>query len=222
MPSAQIAARSVKQNLGSETLFGLVGAIGGLIGIVACIIGLRWGVGYGEYMGGKKRMSVAPLAKDKLKQKILNLNSPELPYEIKPSDETDLILEWKIADAKWFSLFAKERLRITYHAFFVLDHLHASVRYCEEIIRIQWMVGSAGLQPRLNYQSQFFRGRVLFQKSWGIQYAIKEDLTIGKVYEYKFDIGEMRDPLRKVVNESGWEFVPVVRKKHATYKSLKV
>jgi hypothetical protein len=207
--------------MGSEIVFGFIGVLGGLIGIVACFIAARWGAGYGEYLGGKKRMFAAtPLEKDKLRQQLLDLNSPHLPYEIKLSDETDLILEWKIADAKWFSLFAQERLKTTYRAFFVLDQRRSSVRYCEEIIRVQWMAGTSGLQPKLTYKSQFFRGRVLFQKSWGVQYAIKEDLTLGKVYEYKFDIGQIRDPLRKVIEESGWEFVAVVRREHATYQSL--
>lgn len=46
----------------------------------------------------------------------------------------------------------------------------------------------------------------------GVQYGIKEDLTLDKVYEYKFDIGHVRDPIVKAITESGWEFVAIVRK----------
>ena len=200
---------------------GLVGALGGLIGVAASFAALHWGLGYWEYMGGKKRPPSIPLEKARLKQKLLDLNSSESPHELKPSKETDLLLEWKIVDARWFSLFAKERLKQTYRAFLVLDEPRTSVRYFEELIRVQWVVGSTGLgQPRLSYQSQFFRGRILFKKSWGIQYAIRQDLTLGKVYEYKFDIDDVRNPIKKAIEESGWEYVPVVRKDHATYKSL--
>lgn len=41
------------------------------------------------------------------------------------------------------------------------------------------------------------------------------------MYEYKFDIGYVRDPVKKAIEDSGWEFVPVVRKEHATYRSVK-
>jgi hypothetical protein len=54
-----------------------------------------------------------------------------------------------------------------------------------------------------------------------VQYGIKEDGTLGKVYEYKFDVNRVRDPIVKVITESGWEFVPVVRKEHATYEMIK-
>lgn len=51
--------------------------------------------------------------------------------------------------------------------------------------------------------------------------GIKEDGTLGKAYEYKFDVNRVRDPIIKVINESGWEFVPVVRKEHAPYERVK-
>ena len=65
--------------------------------------------------------------------------------------------------------------------------------------------------------NSFFKGRILFQKSWGVQYGIEEYGTLEKIYDYKFDIGMVRDPIKKVVQENGWEFVPVIRKKNATY-----
>lgn len=181
-----------------------------------------WGLGYREYLGGKKKSTTIPyLSKDTLKQKLLALNSPDSPYELQPSSETDFVLSWKITDAKWYARFAKERLRKTYRAFIVLDELRTSARYYEELATVQWVAGSEGPAPKLAYQNQFFKGRILFQKSRGVQYGIKEDLTPGKVYEYDFDVRQVREPIKKAIEESGWEFVPVVRKAHATYKSLK-
>lgn len=193
-----------------------------MLGAAAGVAAMVWGLGYREYLGGKKRSSAtSSLGKDELKQKLLALNSPDSPYELQPSSETDLILTWKIVDAKWYAIFVKERLRKTYRAFIVLDELRTSARYHEELATVQWVAGSEGLTPKIAYQNQFFKGRILFQKSWGVQYGAKEDLTVGKVYEYNFDIRHVRDPIKKTIADSGWEFVPVVRKEHATYKSLK-
>ena len=194
----------------------------GLLGAVAGIGAAVWGLGYFEYLGGKKKSPISPKSKEELKQKLLALNSPELPYEIKPAKETDLIVEWKIADARCYALFTKERLSKIYRAFLMLDESRKAARYCEEMGEVRWSVGSEGIAlPKARFRSEIFRGRILFQKSWGVQYAIREDLTVGKVYEYKFDVGYVRDPIVKAVTGSGWEFVPVVRKEHATYKSLK-
>jgi hypothetical protein len=203
-------------------LVGLLGAGAGLVGAFAGIAAFVWGLGYREYLGGKKRATFSPISKEELKEKLIALNSSELPYEIKRDSETDLMVEWKIVDAKWFAVFARERLQKTYRAFIILDERRRTARYYEEMGTVQWLVGTQGLlsPPKIGYQNQFFKGRILFQKSWGVQYGIKDDGTLGKVYQYKFDIGYVRDPVKRAVEESGWEFVPVVRKEHATYRSL--
>lgn len=205
----------------NSALVGLIAGAAGLIGAIGGVAAIFWGLGFNEYLGGKKKMPVAALGKEQLKQRLFSLNSQELAYEIKPSSEADLALEWKIVDARWYALFAKERLRKTYRAFIVLDELRRSARYYEEMATVQWMAGAEGLTPRVAYQNQFFKGRILFQKSWGVQYGIKKDGKLGKVYEYNFDVDAVRNPLKKVIEESGWEFVPVVRKEHATYKSFR-
>jgi len=53
----------------------------------------------------------------------------------------------------------------------------------------------------------------------GVMYGIKQlsPLEAGKVYEYKFDVNEIRGPIILIVEENGWEWVPVVAKRHAIY-----
>jgi hypothetical protein len=200
---------------------GLIGALVGLIGAGMALFAVIWGLGIFEYLGGKKKSLIYPITANELRNRLLAVNSAELPYEIKTTPETDLLVEWKIADAKWFAVFSKERLRETYRGFLLLDESRKSVRYCEELVSVRWIAGTDNqVQPILSYQKQFFRGRILFQKSWEVQYGIREDLSPGKIYEYRFDVRQVRNPLKKVIEDSGWEFVPVVRKSHAT-RSLK-
>jgi len=203
-------------------LLGLIGVGAGLVGAFAGIAAIVWGLGYLEYLGGKKRSPFSPISKEELKEKLIALNSSELPYEIEQDNETDLMVEWKIVNAKWFAIFAQERLQKTYRAFIVLDERRRAARYYEEMGTVQWLAGTQRplSPPKIGYQNQVFKGRILFQKSWGVQYGIKANGTLGKVYQYKFDIGYVRDPVKKAIEESGWEFVPVVRKEHATYRSL--
>ena len=203
-------------------MIGYIGVGIGLLGAFAGIAALVWGLGYLEYLGGKKKAHLPPVGKDPLRASILSLNNPGLPYEIKPSAETDLAVEWKITDSEWFGVFSRERLTETYRAMAVLDEPRRTVRYYEEMGTVQWQIGTGGqfTSASVSYQNQFFKGCILFQKSWGVQYGIKDDGKPGKIYEYKFDIGYVHDPIKKTVEESGWEFVPVVRKEHATYKNL--
>lgn len=163
----------------SFALPGIIGIFAGLVGAGAAMFAVTWGLGLFEYMGGKKKPLIAPLHPEELKQKLLSINSPDLFYGIKLLNETDLEIEWKIADAKWFAVFAKERLKKTYRAFLVLDELRRAVCYCEEMATVDWVAGINDLvQPTIGYQGQFFRGRILFQKSWEVRGGIKGDLLM--------------------------------------------
>jgi len=60
----------------------------------------------------------------------------------------------------------------------VIDALRRSVRYCEEMVTVNWIANVDGTaKPALSYKKEFFRGRILFQKSWEVGVGIKEDLT---------------------------------------------
>jgi len=202
-------------------LIGVLFAILGLVAIGIAILVMFWGMGFFQYLGGKKK-SASAVSKEELRKKIIALNSPEIPYQINIAEESDFLLEWKIVDAKWYGIFTKEKVSKTYRALILLDDARKTVRYYEELGSVEWHIGTDGLwKPSIRYSAQAWKGRILFQKSWGVQYGIKESGGFGKVYEYKFDIGYARDPLKKSVQENGWEFVPVVRKKYMFRKNLK-
>jgi hypothetical protein len=42
-------------------------------------------------------------------------------------------------------------------------------------------------------------------------------MDVGKVYEYKFDVDEIRGPIEKMTKELGWEWVPVTAKRHVSH-----
>lgn len=194
---------------------GVLFSIFALVVVGVAIWVMFWGMGFFQYLGGKKK-SASAISKEALRERIFALNSPELPYQITPAKESDFLLEWKIVDAKWYGIFSKEKISKTYIALILLDDSRKTCRYYEELGSVEWHIGADGLwKPGIRYSAQAWKGRILFQKSWGVQYGIKESGELGKVYEYKFDIGYARDPIKKIVQENGWEFVPVVRKKYA-------
>jgi hypothetical protein len=192
----------------------IAGIIGAVIGLVAALGGVFvgiWASGVMEYTGGKKKPEAASIGRAALLKNIQALNSPDLPYQIKPSQTSDLEIEWKIVDAKWLGIFAKEKIKQTYRACLVLDEAKHTVRYWEALGSVAWVAGA----PKVHFRSEFFRGKIISQKSYGVQYGVKEDKTIGKVYEYKFDINAVRDPIRQAALEGGWEFVTALLKTHA-------
>lgn len=201
---------------------GIAGLVVGLIVAgVAVYLALR-AVGYFQYLGGQKRSSIPSVTKDTLMGRLLNLNDLSKPYSLIEGKETDLIAEWKIVDAQWYGIFSKSHIKQAYRAYALLDEPRHTVRCYEELGMISWTASADGLHPTVNYKQSFFRGRILYKKELGRSYATKgQPAEAGKVYEYKFDINEIRQPIVSVVRESGWEWVQVTAKRNATFKQTK-
>jgi hypothetical protein len=200
----------------------VVGIIALLIGLGAAGVGIYFALyaaGLFQYLGGK-RASPSATSKKELTKSLLALNDPSKPYHLAKGEDTDLVAEWNIVDANWYGIFSKNRLGETYRARLLLDEDRHSVRLYEELGTVNWSGGISGLTPMVHYQKSFFRGRILYKKEWGKGYGIKEPTPpkVGKVYDYKFDINEIRGPIEAAVKESGWEWVPVTVKKYATYR----
>jgi hypothetical protein len=195
----------------------------GLIAILAAGAGIYFALyaaGFFQYQGGKKASSSA-VNKEELTSRLLALNDPSKPYHIIKGDDTDLVAEWKIVDANWYGIFSKNHLSEAYRARLLLDETRHSVRCYEELGTVNWLAGTSGLKPTVSYQKSFFHGRVLYKKELGKGYGIKQPspMEVGKVYDYKFDINEIRAPIEAEVRNSGWEWVPVTSKKYATYNT---
>ena len=164
---------------------------------------------------GKKKPEVAPVGKEELRKKILALNNPSNPYEIKKSDETDLAVEWKIVEAEWRGRGgAEEELKKGYKAWILLDEESHEARYCEqkETEEMKEKPGIFGLGG-ISKQKTTFRGKMFFSKEKGAMYQGGQ-----KVYGYEFDVKKVREPIKKAVEESGWQFKQVMRKASATYQ----
>jgi hypothetical protein len=156
---------------------------------------------------------VAVVSQDDLKEKLLALNNEQVPFSVMPGpggEDGDVIAEWKIVDAKWYEIFAKAGLEKTHKIYLTLDAKDHEVRLLEESYDVEW---SAGV-PSMSLSAEAFRGRTLGSKSFGTGYAWKgvNPLSYGQVYNYKFDVSEMKDPIAETVTGAGWKYRPVVTK----------
>jgi hypothetical protein len=198
----------------------MIGVIVGLIGFGVGIFFALYALGFFQYLGGKKQSPIAPVSREVLFSRLLALNDPSKPYRFYQGTETDLLAEWKFVDAKWYGILNKSGLKQTYRALLFLDQERRSVRCFEESGMVSWNAGLQGMEPSLQYSSERFGGRILFKKSRGVGYGFK-DLkggSPGKVYDYSFDVNDIRDPMIDTVLKCGWEWVPVTAKRHATYR----
>jgi hypothetical protein len=200
--------------------------LGIIIGILAGVFGLGVGVffalyalGFFQYLGGKNSGGTAPVGRDVLFGRLLALNDRSKPYRLCQGLDTDLVAEWKFVDAKWYGILSKSGLKQSYRAMICLDTERHTARCFEQSGSVSWSAGMGGMGPSLHYSSSCFGGRFLFKKTRGVGYGFKDlkGSSPGKVYDYSFDINDIRDPIKEVVLKSGWEWVPVTAKRHASY-----
>ena len=199
---------------------GLIAGVGGLIAAGLGIYVMLYALGYFQYLGGEKKSTIPPVTKRELLDRLLALNAPSKPYQIFGSAESDLIAEWKIVDAEWYGIFNKNGLKQSYRAFLLADETRHAVRYYEELGTIAWTIGLEGLIPVVRYAKSFFHGRILYSKDYAKGYGMRQlaPPEPGKVYDYEFDVNEIRGPIILTVEQSGWEWVPVTAKRHVACK----
>lgn len=197
----------------------IIGLIIG-IGVGVSLYFVLRGLGYFQYLGGQRRSSIPPVNKEMLVDRLLDLNELSKPYCITRGKDTDLLAEWKLVDATWYGVFSKSHVGQSYRISLLIDEPRHTVRYYEETGSVSWVQGNDGLMPLITYQKKLWPIRKLSRKEKGMAYTIKdpESFKSGKVYEYQFDIANIREPLATVVRESGWEWVPVTARRHVTYR----
>lgn len=199
---------------------GLLAKLAGLAAGAAGIYATLYAMGFFQYLGGKRRSDIPPLSKEELMDKILALNNPSKPYQIRRGLETDLVAEWRIVDAEWYGVFNRSGLKKAYRALMQVDESRHTVRCYEELGSISWTAGLQGIVPRVSYSKSYFGGRILYSKEYAKAYGLKQlaPPEPGKVYDFKFDINEIRGPVILTVESNGWEWVPVTAKRHVTCK----
>ncbi len=154
---------------------------------------------------------VDPLSKAAVKEKLLELNQDGLPFQVSEGEDIDLVAEWKIVDASWYEIFAKAKLEKTHKIWLSLDETTQTVKVLEESYDVKWRAGV----PEVSFSAEKFQGRTIGSKSFGVGYAFQgtDPLKFGQVYNYRFDVSEMKNPIIEITTGAGWDYIPVVSKK---------
>lgn len=186
----------------TSILFGLVFA--------ASISSFVYAIGLLQIPAERLYPDVRPVSRSELVERLLSLNDPDKPWEV-AVEGSDLVARWKIADAKWWEILKRAGLSIQYIGRMRLVDRSKTVLYLEELAELEWSAGLSDEPFSLRYSK--FRGRLLFDKRKAVAFAFRslKPPDFGKVYEYDFDVNEIRGPIIETVEKAGWLFQPVTR-----------
>lgn len=115
-----------------------------------------------------------------------------------------------------------DELKKSYRAFLLLDEQTHEARYNEEMTETSREAGFSSGGISFSGEKSFFHGKTPGSKQLGKEWGFKrggDPTSLGKVYDYSFDVSKIRDPIKKVVEDSGWRFKQVVSKDAAIYQS---
>jgi hypothetical protein len=157
---------------------------------------LDWLTGSKPPPRGVPRQPVAALRKG-----LMAVNRDTAPFKVRSGkrEGVDLVAEWKIVDARWYEIFAEAGIERVFKVLMKFDEAKGEVRAVDQQWEVEWRAGV----PVLSVRAAGFRGQS-WEKSYEAVYAFREDLSFGKVYEYRFDTSEIKKPLIDAAQAAGW------------------
>jgi hypothetical protein len=155
-----------------------------------------WLTGNKPAPSGVKRQPEA-----RLRAALMAVNRKSRPFKVRSGkpEGVDLVAEWKIVDAEWYEIFAKAGIRKVFKVLMKFDAEKGEVRAVDQEWEVEWRAGT----PTLSLRGEYFKGRK-WEKSFETVYAFREDGSFGKIYDYRFDTGEIKGPLIEAAHEAGW------------------
>jgi hypothetical protein len=161
------------------------------------------------------------LSKSDLSAKLTELGQKSDQFTLVSSPETDFVLQRKIVDASGYGTGGVDELKKSYRGFLLLEEQTHEARYNEEMAETSRDPNVSSGGGVFSVEKKVFRGKVLGSKEYGKAWGVKKDgdqTSVGKIYDYTFDVNKVRDPIRKLIEDSGWKFKQVILKGDATYK----
>lgn len=186
-------------------ILGIITGIFALILVIFVIIWLLLLNPYRTIHSDKKKI----VSKNILVKSLLKLDKKN-PFSVKKDKKYDLAIEWNIVGAKWRDTFGKAWKNKVYKSWMRIDEEKKEIRYCEEIIEKQKSMGVI----KFYGLSYMFKGAELFQKEYVYQSGIKSNHSIGEIYKYNFTPENLKNIIRKISLDNGWNFRLVISKRY--------
>ena len=141
-----------------------------------------------------------PASTEALKQEIETINQYDVPVTVKQKGDK-LIVTWRYVDAKWWELMARAGLKKIYELHIKFDDKHKLAKLIDFQKSVSWRAGTPG---KVSLSGGFTRSGVVFEYEIGKAWGIRENFTPGKVYDYTFTPGEIKNPVMNTILRHGW------------------
>lgn len=147
-----------------------------------------------------------PVSAQSLRDALLAIDRLDVPFSVKPGTRPDeLVAEWRYADRRWMDHARVHHMRKMFRYTLRLDEAAQTVRVFEFRAESEASAGADG--ARLKFHMS--RGITFFETRretvFGLQFKDGR-LTTDLSYSWRFDLDEIRAPLRDAATKSGWRW----------------
>lgn len=186
-------------------------AIAGGVAIYLLLVVAYFFKGAAWASGAPAKPGVVAVNSEELAVRLESINQLDVPFRIEKGEKpNEFFATWRYADAKWIDLARARGIKRTFRIRLTLDESAKVVRATDYISSYDWSVGRGGADIQWKASS----GIVFFQKErmkvLGLQLdqsgMPKPELS----YSYNFDLMELKEPVKAIITEAGWDWRPVV------------
>jgi hypothetical protein len=159
----------------------------------------------------RPKVGIQAVSEPELKQRLLAINSMDVPFLVVEKKGKKLDVIWRLADAKWVGLMTANKVSRVEIMRLRLSDRNKSCRAVEISKAIKASADGTTLQFAFSFS--FFRGIVFGQWEYEKQFGLifrDGGLTFDTAYEYKFSLSELKNPVVNIIVSSGWSFQPVM------------
>lgn len=159
---------------------------------------------------------VVAVGRDEMLARLMALNDPSRPWQVRLGPEADVVVEWKYADVAWWGVMARQGVREIQRLRLYLDEAQHRVGALDESSSVEWAAGALGA-PSLSFTRTGFRGVQLVKRQRTQAYGFDTPAGggFGKKLDVDFDLDAMKQPVIATVAAAGWTYAPVMRPQRA-------
>ncbi len=154
-----------------------------------------------DWLRGTQHPAVGVSARSpqEVREALLAVNSADVPYLVRDGSRegVDLVAEWKITDAHWYSFFGHVT-RANKTLMRLVSSTH-DVRAVDHQITVTW----SGRTPRLVLSKEVQRGQIN-TVSYNAVYGRDAHGRLVRIRHTTFSTGALKPPLREAVTSVGW------------------
>ncbi|NQV11740.1 hypothetical protein HQ524_00090 [Candidatus Uhrbacteria bacterium] len=181
------------------------------LGIYLPILAWAWMRITSRVMSIKPPRGVEPVAESELRKRLMDINNLDVPFTVRKDLHDGIIVTWNIVDEKWGEVLAAYSINMVQSIRLRIDEKDHTVLAQDQSVSRKKAINL--LSGEASFSMSFFKGIDLLSYNRAISGGLifkDGKWKLGKAYDYRFSLSEMKNPIISAIGYSGWTYKPTL------------